>query len=459
MASVLYKATIRSGNVNSNKGLTRELLDLKAKVMIEKMDKLYSMCNIVFGNSEVREVKTLEVIKEEYFQMYNKFIETGQYEKYKEVEDRIIKKIAKIEFNIDQYIYENNERIIKSNIDRIYRSENYQNFSNLEQEIQNIKILEQIFKLYSSCINKNEIEKLYNDISILKFNVLWRRQVEQLIYGNTQKKNILMQYGRQEERKCFIEQLEKKIKALPMEEVEIIEDDEIFRIEPETMEKQKKMRRKVQEIRKEENGITLVALVVTIIILLILAGVTVYFAVNGGLIGKVEEAVDKSNQAGQSETNVLNQAVSEIDKYLNGTGGTTTPEESRINIEYEFDKSTGTITGIKNKGSYYSGGWNETILIGSGTCILPGGTILVIPSEIDGVAVKAIKSSNPNGSGIFRQTNITKVVIPATVTQIGDASKNSVEFFACSFLEEVVIESKSVQIENGQFGQCPKLKK
>ena len=72
--------------MNSNKVLARELLDLKDKVMIQKINKLYLICNMLFGNSEAREVKSLEIIKEQYLQMYNKLIETGQYEKYKDIE-------------------------------------------------------------------------------------------------------------------------------------------------------------------------------------------------------------------------------------------------------------------------------------------------------------------------------------------------------------------------------------
>lgn len=224
--------------MNSNKVLTRELLDLKVKVMIQKIDKLYLICNMLFTNSEAREVKSLEVIKEQYFQMYNKLIETGQYEKYKEVEDIIIKEIAKVELNIDQYIYNTVQsygKIIKSNMDIIYKSENYQSFSNLEQEIQHIETLKRVLKLYSPYISKNEIERLYNDISILKFNVLWRSQVEHLIYGSIQKSSTLMQYDSQEERKYFIEQLEEKMKSLTILEVEFIENDEILRVEPATI--------------------------------------------------------------------------------------------------------------------------------------------------------------------------------------------------------------------------------
>ena len=87
-----------------NKPITKELLELKAKVMIQKIDKLYLICNMLFGNSENREVKSLKIIKEQYLQRYSRLIKRGQYENYKDVEDVIFKEISKIELNIDQYI-------------------------------------------------------------------------------------------------------------------------------------------------------------------------------------------------------------------------------------------------------------------------------------------------------------------------------------------------------------------
>ena len=81
---------------------------------------------------------------------------------------------------------------------------------------------------------------------------------------------------------------------------------------------------------KLNQGITLVALVVTIVILLILAGVTIYFAVNSGLIGKAEEAKKKSEEATQNDLASLNNAENELDKYLKNnfdkSKGVNTPE-------------------------------------------------------------------------------------------------------------------------------------
>ena len=56
-----------------------------------------------------------------------------------------------------------------------------------------------------------------------------------------------------------------------------------------------------KERRNYEKGITLIALVITIIVMLILVGVSVTLALNGGLFEKAAEAARETNSAIQSE--------------------------------------------------------------------------------------------------------------------------------------------------------------
>jgi len=72
-----------------------------------------------------------------------------------------------------------------------------------------------------------------------------------------------------------------------------------------------------------EKGITLVALVVTIIVLLILAGVTITMALSGsGILNRATSARETHVQAEQNELNALSEADSEIDRLAKGvTGG------------------------------------------------------------------------------------------------------------------------------------------
>ena len=75
-----------------------------------------------------------------------------------------------------------------------------------------------------------------------------------------------------------------------------------------------------------QTGITLIALVVTIVVLLILAGVSInaIFSENG-IIEKAKDAQNRMNNAQESDLNVLNDLDKWIDNQVNGTaGGNTT---------------------------------------------------------------------------------------------------------------------------------------
>lgn len=76
---------------------------------------------------------------------------------------------------------------------------------------------------------------------------------------------------------------------------------------------------------KEERGITLVALVVTIIVLLILAGVTITLALgSNGVIGRAQEASNTWSNATKTENTVLQEGQNHIEdaitQYVNNYG-------------------------------------------------------------------------------------------------------------------------------------------
>lgn len=69
-----------------------------------------------------------------------------------------------------------------------------------------------------------------------------------------------------------------------------------------------------------EKGITLVALVVTIVILLILAGITLNLVLSDdGIFGKAQEAKNKWEEAEQNETNALNNLYNRLENLLDNT--------------------------------------------------------------------------------------------------------------------------------------------
>jgi len=78
---------------------------------------------------------------------------------------------------------------------------------------------------------------------------------------------------------------------------------------------------------KNKKGITLVALVVTIVVLLILAGVSINLVLgNNGIIVKAREAQKKSAEASQNDLIGMNKLTQQLEGVLNENGGGNTGE-------------------------------------------------------------------------------------------------------------------------------------
>ena len=95
----------------------------------------------------------------------------------------------------------------------------------------------------------------------------------------------------------------------------------------------------------KQNGITLIALVVTIVVLLILAGVSINALFgDSGIIKKAQDAQNKMDQATQNDLDAINGLNELIDSKTNGTTGgnnnpSTTPKVSTL-IGKVVDKNT-----------------------------------------------------------------------------------------------------------------------
>ena len=106
-----------------------------------------------------------------------------------------------------------------------------------------------------------------------------------------------------------------------------------------------KMKTKNKRNYLKQNGITLIALVVTIVVLLILAGVSLnaIFSENG-IIKRAQDAQNKMDQATQNDLDAINGLNELIDSKTNGTTGgnnnpSTTPKVSTL-IGKVVDKNT-----------------------------------------------------------------------------------------------------------------------
>ena len=68
-------------------------------------------------------------------------------------------------------------------------------------------------------------------------------------------------------------------------------------------------------MRKKDNGITLLALIITIVILLILAGVSISTINNSGLLKKSTNAKKTYDESAANETNTLQSYEDILDEY------------------------------------------------------------------------------------------------------------------------------------------------
>ena len=97
---------------------------------------------------------------------------------------------------------------------------------------------------------------------------------------------------------------------------------------------------------KSKKGITLVALVVTIVVLLILAGVSINLVLgDNGIISKAQEGKTKSSEASENDLKGMNSLIDEMETVLNG-GNTEETVPYLPSSDFHYDTSTSVDTGL-----------------------------------------------------------------------------------------------------------------
>ena len=113
---------------------------------------------------------------------------------------------------------------------------------------------------------------------------------------------------------------------------------------------------------KNSKGITLVALVITIIILLILAGISISALTNTGIFQRAKDAKAKSEEAELKQNETLDSYENELDKYLPKKGDLASKVKIGDYVDYEPDAVDNTeLTTLKNNLTKYSGKSDSTI--------------------------------------------------------------------------------------------------
>ena len=124
---------------------------------------------------------------------------------------------------------------------------------------------------------------------------------------------------------------------------------------------------------KQEKGITLIALVVTIVVLLILAGVSVNALFgNSGIIEKAKEAQNAMNMAKENDEKGINELTNWLDNQVNGTtGGGTTGGDANPSTTPKISTLVGKVV---DKNTKAEDAYGNKITIPKGFKVLAKGT-------------------------------------------------------------------------------------
>ena len=143
--------------------------------------------------------------------------------------------------------------------------------------------------------------------------------------------------------------------------------------------------------KRTQKGITLIALVVTIVVLLILAGVSLnaIFSENG-IINRAKDAQNKMDQATQNDLESINELNNWIDGKINGNTG-----EENESVTNPYDPNGWTMAYVCNNGT-----WSDTPLTAANGDTIPEGSQIVAKFYATGekIAEKTINGTTiPEG--------------------------------------------------------------
>ena len=119
----------------------------------------------------------------------------------------------------------------------------------------------------------------------------------------------------------------------------------------------------MKKILKNTKGITLVALVITIIILLILAGISISALTNTGIFQKAKDAKQKSENAALDQNTKLDEYENELDKYLPKQNENNLAKAVKVGdyVAYKPDElDNNALTTLKTNLKNYSGASDNT---------------------------------------------------------------------------------------------------
>ena len=202
------------------------------------------------------------------------------------------------------------------------------------------------------------------------------------------------------------------------------------------------------EERKEKNkarskrGITLIALIITVVIMLILAGVAIGAVVGGdGLFNKIEQATKIYENVSEDEKFEIHDMVTQIDIYLQDTNNPIVKDKAKINVIVNENQ---TYDG-RLKGTYYNP-------------IIPKGFAPINENgadwgSVDGYKKGLVITDEVNEEGNSIGNEFVWVPVDGTIVKFEryDFGKGNIEIPVSSYLETLPEDLRASVSENCGF--------
>lgn len=231
------------------------------------------------------------------------------------------------------------------------------------------------------------------------------------------------------------------------------------------------MKKKLIKVKKEK-GITLIALVVTIVVLLILAGVTIAMLTgDNGILTQAGKAKEETEKAEFSEKinlaiarQTIEQDVEKLENELLGYGYECKKIWNDYTNNYDLEVKNGNkeicLITSKNKVINKIEGKKEECVIGEGrnfrTIVKYIGedkNELVVPNYIDGIWINQLQGIHAESSIIENYNNIKKIIISKGIEIIGTSS-----FYKNKSIQEIELSEGIDKLDWGVFYNCTHLK-
>ena len=208
--------------------------------------------------------------------------------------------------------------------------------------------------------------------------------------------------------------------------------------------------------KNKDRGITLVALVITIIILLILATISIQSLTNTGLFKNAQKAKDETQNAAENQAKILNEYEDELNKYISGTP--TTPPAPQV--KKVADNIGSVLSATDNK--ELQDAYGNKIVVPAGFKIKVDSTTNNAQTVNQGIVIEDVTKT---ADGTATETNGSQFVwIPVgtiyTDVERTDANKKTIELNRYTFdksgnptkQNESVVETYFQELETSNKG-------